>query len=131
MLSSQSRIVKPLFACSEAFGEVFAQQIHWVWLFARRAGTQGSLAHEPDSPLTRLSQGGFRIGRFLLLAYEPCSPSGTWRLGSLTERGCHRLVRPAKIRRPYRDLGHRRLLDRPSLRHARRNKPTLLQSQCF
>ena len=38
------------------------------------------------------------------------------------------LAPPAKIRRPYRDLKHRRLLGRPSLRHVRRNKNSPTQS---
>ena len=38
------------------------------------------------------------------------------------------LAPPAKICRPYRDLGHRRLLDRPSLRHVRRNNNCATQT---
>ena len=47
-----------------------------------RAGEQGSLANEPDSPVTRVYE---TVGPFCL-AYEPRSPGGTRPPGSFTEQ---------------------------------------------
>ena len=56
-------------------------------------GTQGSLANEPDSPVTRLLR-GFSKRSVLFLAYEPFSPGGTRPPGSLTEQN----LRKQKLR---------------------------------
>jgi hypothetical protein len=52
-------------------------------------GTQGSLANEPDSPVTQArSHGVFPIDQPRLLAYEPYSPSGTRPRGSRRNKFC-------------------------------------------